>query len=106
VIKLSDYVAGFLADRGVRDVFLVAGGGVMHLLDSIGREERIRYICTRHEQACAVAAEGYACHQPTRGLPCHHRAGSRERGVRDSRRMDGLHSPRCPLGTGTTRPRR
>jgi acetolactate synthase-1/2/3 large subunit len=60
VIKLSDYVAGFLVDRGVRDVFLVAGGGVMHLLDSIGREERIRYVCTRHEQACAVAAEGYA----------------------------------------------
>jgi acetolactate synthase-1/2/3 large subunit len=60
VIKLSDYVARFLAEKGVRDVFLVAGGGVMHLLDSIGREERIRYFCTRHEQACAIAAEGYA----------------------------------------------
>jgi acetolactate synthase I/II/III large subunit len=60
VIKLSDYVVSFLVGRGVRDVFLVSGGGVMHLLDSIGREERMRYVCTRHEQACAVAAEGYA----------------------------------------------
>jgi acetolactate synthase-1/2/3 large subunit len=60
VIKLSDYVVDFLVSKGVRDVFLVSGGGVMHLLDSIGREASIRYVCTRHEQACAVAAEGYA----------------------------------------------
>jgi acetolactate synthase I/II/III large subunit len=60
VIKLSDYVAEFLVSRGVRDVFLVSGGGVMHLLDSIGRHDGLRYFCTRHEQACAIAAEGYA----------------------------------------------
>ena len=60
MIKLSDYVADFLVSRGVRDVFLVSGGGVMHLLDSIGRNDGLRYFCTRHEQACAVAAEGYA----------------------------------------------
>ena len=60
MIKLSDYVAGFLVTKGVRDVFLVSGGGVMHLLDSIGRNDGLRYFCTRHEQACAVAAEGYA----------------------------------------------
>jgi acetolactate synthase-1/2/3 large subunit len=60
MIKLSDYVFGFLADRGVRDVFLVTGGGAMHLNDSLGRETRIRYICNHHEQACAMAAECYA----------------------------------------------
>ena len=60
MIKLSDYVADFLVTLGVRDVFLVSGGGVMHLLDSIGRNDGLRYFCTRHEQACAVAAEGYA----------------------------------------------
>jgi acetolactate synthase-1/2/3 large subunit len=60
MIKLSDYVFGFLADQGVRDVFLVTGGGAMHLNDSLGRESRIRYICNHHEQACAMAAECYA----------------------------------------------
>ncbi len=60
MIKLSDYVFGFLADRGVRDVFLVTGGGAMHLNDSLGRENRIRYVCNHHEQACAMAAECYA----------------------------------------------
>lgn len=58
--KLSDYVFGFLADRGIRDVFLVTGGGAMHLNDSLGRESRIRYVCNHHEQACAMAAECYS----------------------------------------------
>lgn len=60
MIKLSDYIFEFLADRGVRHVFLVTGGGAMHLNDSIGREEHIRHICNHHEQASAMAAECYA----------------------------------------------
>src|ERR1043166_1908180 len=59
-MKLSDYIVTQLADWGVRDVFLVTGGGAMHLNDSIGRESRIRYICNHHEQASAMAAECYA----------------------------------------------
>jgi acetolactate synthase-1/2/3 large subunit len=58
--KLSDYVVQSLADWGVRDIFMMTGGGAMHLNDSIGGESRIRYICTHHEQAAAMAAEGYA----------------------------------------------
>jgi acetolactate synthase I/II/III large subunit len=60
VIKLSDYVIRRLADWGVRHIFMVSGGGAMHLNDSIGREQRIKYICNHHEQASAMAAEGYA----------------------------------------------
>ncbi|MGA9751219.1 MAG: thiamine pyrophosphate-binding protein [Acidobacteriota bacterium] len=59
-MKLSDYVFSFLADRGVRHVFLVTGGGAMHLNDSLRKETRITPICQHHEQACAMAAEGYA----------------------------------------------
>ncbi len=32
----------------------------MHLNDAIAREPRLRYICNHHEQASAMAAEGYA----------------------------------------------
>lgn len=60
MIKLADFVARFLADHGIRNVFLVTGGGAMHLNDAIGREPRLHYICNHHEQACAMAAEGYA----------------------------------------------
>ena len=59
-MKLSDYIIAQLADWGVTDIFLVTGGGAMHLNDSIGRESRIRYICNHHEQASAMAAECYA----------------------------------------------
>ena len=60
MIRLADYVMRSLADWGVRHIFLVTGGGAMHLNDALGREDRIRYICHHHEQAAAMAAEGYA----------------------------------------------
>ena len=59
-MKLSDYVAQRLADWEVGHVFLVTGGGAMHLNDSLGKAEGLRYVCTHHEQAAAMAAEGYA----------------------------------------------
>jgi len=60
MIKLSDYVVQFFVDKGIRDIFLAAGGGIMHLLDSVGRSPDMNYYCNYHEQACAVCAEGYA----------------------------------------------
>ena len=57
---LSDYVIEFLARKGIRDLFLVSGGGIMYLLDSVGRNPDVRYFCSYHEQAAVVEAEGYA----------------------------------------------
>ena len=59
-MKLSDYVFQFIAGQGVKHVFMFPGGGAMHLLDSLGRNKKITYICNHHEQACAMAAEAYA----------------------------------------------
>jgi len=59
-IKVSDLVTRFLEQQGVQHVFLLSGGMMMHLLDSISRSNRIRYICNHHEQASAIAAEGNA----------------------------------------------
>jgi len=59
-VRVADYVASFLAEQGIRDVFLVTGGGAMHLNDAFGREHRLRYFACHHEQACAMAAESYA----------------------------------------------
>jgi len=60
MMKLADFVFAYLADRGIRQVFLVTGGGAMHLNEGIRKEERLSYLCSHHEQACAMAAEGYA----------------------------------------------
>jgi acetolactate synthase-1/2/3 large subunit len=60
MMRVADYVARALADRGVRCVFLVTGGGSMFLNNAFGSEKRIQVICNHHEQASAMAAEGYA----------------------------------------------
>jgi acetolactate synthase-1/2/3 large subunit len=59
-MKLSDYVVRFVADQGVKHVFLVTGGGAMHLNHSLGSETAIEPVCNSHEQASAMCAEGYA----------------------------------------------
>src|SRR5574344_1219905 len=62
MIKVSDFIANFLAehkDTG-KTVFMVSGGGNMHLIDSLGRNEKLESVCNHHEQACTVEAEGYA----------------------------------------------
>ncbi len=59
-IRLADYVADFLVDHGVRDVFSVVGGGAMHLNDALGHKEGLKVTYNHHEQACAMAAEAYA----------------------------------------------
>ena len=60
MIKVSDYIAEFLADHGVREVFMVTGGGAMHLDDALGHSKRLRATYHHHEQACAMAAEAYS----------------------------------------------
>lgn len=59
-MKLSDYVISFLTQKGVKDIFMVTGGGAMHLNDSIGNNKDLTYYCNHHEQASAIAAEAYA----------------------------------------------
>src|SRR5688500_654137 len=59
-VKLSDWIFRFLADHGVKHVFMLTGGGAMHLNDSLGMCKEIEYVCTSHEQAAAMAAESYA----------------------------------------------
>ena len=59
-MKLSDYVMSFIAGRGVKHLFLLPGGGCMHLVDSAAREPRLTYVACLHEQTAAVAADAYA----------------------------------------------
>lgn len=59
-MKLSDYVLDFVAGQGVRQVFMLPGGGAMHLNESLGQRDDLEFVCNLHEQAAAIAAEGYA----------------------------------------------
>lgn len=59
-MRVSDYIAARIADAGVRHIFLLSGGGMMHLLDAISRRTDLTYICNHHEQCSAFAADAYA----------------------------------------------
>jgi acetolactate synthase-1/2/3 large subunit len=60
IIKVSDFVANFLADAGITDVFMLTGGGAMHLNNSLGKHPKLKVTFNHHEQASAMAAESYA----------------------------------------------
>lgn len=59
-MKLSDYIAQFLAERGVTHAFGMSGGAAVHMFDSIDRRTDIDIISMTHEQCAAMAADGYA----------------------------------------------
>jgi acetolactate synthase-1/2/3 large subunit len=58
-MKLSDYVANKVVELGVQHVFMVTGGGAMHLNHSLGKHSSLECIFNHHEQACSMAAEAY-----------------------------------------------
>lgn len=58
--RLADYIADFLTENGITDCFTVTGGGAMHLNDAFGHHNKLRTLYHHHEQACSMAAEGYA----------------------------------------------
>src|ERR1035441_6589638 len=59
-MRLADYVMSFVARQGVKHVFLVTGGGAMHLNDALARCADLAFVCNHHEQASAIAAESYS----------------------------------------------
>ncbi len=66
-MKLSDYVFEYLKKLKVKHVFTLTGGGIMHLVDSLGRSD-IKYVCCHHEQAAAIAAQAYSMYEDTLGV--------------------------------------
>jgi len=69
MMKVSDLVFELIAAATpTRQVFMLPGGGCMHLVDSLGRDKRFSYVCNLHEQASAIGAEAYAQHTGELGL--------------------------------------
>lgn len=71
-MRVADYIVEFISkhQQTAKTIFLVAGGNSMHLIDAISRNKKIEYICNHHEQACAIAAEGYARVSNKVGVAC------------------------------------
>jgi acetolactate synthase-1/2/3 large subunit len=59
-MSVSEYVIQRICQEGVGHVFMVSGGGGMFLIEALGRHPQLKFVCNHHEQACAMAAEGYS----------------------------------------------
>ena len=60
ITKISDFIIQFLTEQGIRHLFLISGGGMMHLLDSAARNDNLEKIYNLNEQASSICAEAYA----------------------------------------------
>ena len=60
MVRVADYIADYIYKSGVKDIFLVSGGGMMFLLDGIAQHPYLNAVCNHHEQASAMAAVSYA----------------------------------------------
>lgn len=68
-MKLSHYLVKKL-ERITDSVFFLPGGGMMHIVDSLGRSKKLKVYSCHHEQAAAIAAEGYARIKNKIGVVC------------------------------------
>jgi len=67
-VELSggEIIVQALVDEGVEFVFGYPGGAVLHTYDALFKQDRVKHILVRHEQAAVHAADGYArsCQKP------------------------------------------
>lgn len=66
-MRAADYVFDYLQQFGINHVFMLAGGGIMHLVDALGRSN-IDYVCCHHEQSAAIAAQAYGMYNDSLGV--------------------------------------
>lgn len=59
-MRVCDLIAKYIYDMGVKDVFMVSGGGLMYLTDGLACHKDLNVVCCHHEQAVAMAATAYA----------------------------------------------
>lgn len=59
-MRVADYIAKFIYDCGVKHVFMLSGGGIMHLTDGLACNKNLKAICLHHEQAVSMAVEAYS----------------------------------------------
>jgi len=59
-MKVAEYIANFLAQQGVREIFMLSGTGSIYLDDAFAHQREMKYVCARHEAAAVIMAEAVA----------------------------------------------
>jgi thiamine pyrophosphate protein, central region len=58
-MKVTQYIARFLKDKGIHTVFELQGGMITRIIDALNQEGGIDIVSMHHEQAAAMAADAY-----------------------------------------------
>lgn len=66
-MRVCDLIADYIYNNGIKDVFMVSGGGLMFLTDGLACNSKLNKVCCHHEQAVAMAAVSYAKYK---GIGC------------------------------------
>ena len=64
MVTVANYIAMCLSSYGIKNVFMLSGTGSVYLDDAFANENKIEYICARHEAAAARAADGADAARP------------------------------------------
>ncbi len=59
-MKLSDYIVKYFEEQGTMYIFGFIGGAITHIVDSISKSKKVKFIQVYHEQTASFAAEGYS----------------------------------------------
>ena len=59
-MTVSEYIFNFIKEKGCNTVYMVSGSSAMWLTDALYRNDDLQAVCCHHEQAAAMAADGYA----------------------------------------------
>ena len=55
-MRLADYVIEYLVSKGLKDIFLVTGRGILFLTDAVAKNDKVKHYSLHHEQSCSYAA--------------------------------------------------
>ena len=58
-MTVAEYIFDFLQKKGLKTVYMVSGSSAMWLTDALCRNQDLQAVCCHHEQAAAMAADGY-----------------------------------------------
>ena len=56
----ADMIVRFLQDEGIEYIYGYPGGAALHIYDALFRQDKVKHVLVRHEQAAAHMADGYA----------------------------------------------
>lgn len=58
-MTVAEYIFDFLSKKGCNIVYMVSGSAIMWLIDELYKNKNFKTVCCHHEQAAAMAADGY-----------------------------------------------